>query len=87
MPGSEVSGGYCQTHGQGLKTYSVATAEPQKVLPARPSGTLCEGQDKSPGLDDKVPCVCCWYDTASECVHPDWAPARGGAESLGEGPG
>lgn len=40
VPGSGVSGGYGQTHGQGPKPCSVATAEPQKVLPARPSGSF-----------------------------------------------
>lgn len=48
VPGSGVSGGYCQTHGQGLKACSVAVVDPQKVLSARPSGTLCVRDRISP---------------------------------------
>lgn len=56
VPGSGVSGGYCQTHRQGLKPSSVATVEPPKVPPARPSGTLCVRDGISPqGLMTRYP--------------------------------
>lgn len=56
VPGSGVSGGYCQTHGQGLKACSVAVVDPQKVLSARPSGTLCVRDRISPqGLKTGYP--------------------------------
>lgn len=82
VPGSGVSGGCSQTHRQGLQPGASESSSSQTQW-----HPLCKGQDKPPGTDDKVPCVCCWGDTASKCMCSAWVPARGGAESSGEGPG